>query len=74
MDACRASIENAENNAATALSCGQEHADLYGDTGYDNEAHWCSRGKIAIESLELQLAEGPDAQIVQLSQRRRRRR
>ena len=76
MDACRASIENAENNAATALSCGQEHADLYEDTGYDNPAHWCARGKIAIEDLELQLAAGPGAQleIVQLSQRRRRRR
>ena len=55
MKNCRENIENAMNNASTAFSCGQEHQEVYGDTGYDNPAHWCARGKIAIEDLELQM-------------------
>lgn len=43
---CRASIENAKNNASTAFSCAQ--------TGYDNPEHWCARGKSNIEQIEEQ--------------------
>ena len=31
-----------------ALSCGSEHQSKYGDTGYENAAHFCTIGRIGI--------------------------
>ena len=30
------------------LTCGSMHKDKWGSTGYDNVAHWCSKGKLLL--------------------------
>ena len=27
------------------LVCGDMHKKVWGDTGYDNQSHWCTKGK-----------------------------
>lgn len=31
------------------LSCGEQHQQLYGITGYDTPEHWCSKGKVSLK-------------------------
>jgi hypothetical protein len=46
------------------LSCGEQHKQLWGDTGYDFDRHWCLRTAIAAGGCQVWLAAAACAACV----------
>ncbi|DAZ97654.1 TPA: hypothetical protein N0F65_003972 [Lagenidium giganteum] len=42
-DACNNLLRNPAFSPTQPLSCGKNHKDVYGSTGYTQADHWCSR-------------------------------
>ena len=48
---CKDLLANPPRESITPLVCGSTHAKIWGGTGYDDAAHWCSKGKSLLSTI-----------------------